>query len=165
VNTNYEVVYQAEVFRPFGSYRVNRHSFAKHGITSTRLQESSCKPLDTVLNDLRQILNNKLVIGLSLAGDFSSLDLSIKDFDAFDLQWHFYSKEKVSSKVVNQPLGLRSLCMHFFNYDCQPPRVTHTAEEDAITTMKLFQEVYVKLEPTPIEMTNEMGTNEIPRYK
>src|SRR5438105_7087002 len=54
-------------------------------------------------------------------------------------------------KLVRENLGLRSLCMHFYNIDMQPEGEIHTCQNDAEYTMKLFRETYIPTKVTNVD--------------
>src|SRR5438105_14243643 len=54
-------------------------------------------------------------------------------------------------KLVRENLGLRSLCMHFYNIDMQPEVEIHTCQNDAEYTMKLFRETYIPTKVTNVD--------------
>jgi hypothetical protein len=166
VNYKKEVIYEAKIFRKFRSYRTTIHTRKKNGFTNTSLQSEDCLELDKVQADLEGLMDGKLIVGVSLIGDFSSLELSITGRKVFDLQWHWYQETKSSrGRSMKEPLGLRSLCHYYFGEDVQPTNVIHTAAYDACQTMRLFRDVYVKIDPDPKEKDNPEPSNHIPHFK
>lgn len=166
VNYLKEVIYEAKIYRKYGSYRTTIHSRKKNGFTNTSLQAQDCLELEQVQEDLEELMDGKLIVGVNVIGDFNSLELPIKGRKVFDLQWHWYHETKSSrGRSIKEPLGLRSLCHFYFDEDVQPVDVIHDPAHDAYQTMRLFREIYVKIDPDPIEKNNPESSNNIPHFK
>lgn len=160
VNFRNEVVYSAKIFRPADSYVVSKVSVKLNGITATTLQEKGCSPLDEVQSKITELCRKKLVIGLAMEQDFTSLGLRKIDFNTFDLQQHYFKIVRTDRKgnaIVNPQygkLGLGPLVQHYYGVAIHGEQ-THTAEEDAEWTMKVFLEQYCPLQrPSKDEMEN-----------
>ena len=66
---------------------------------------------------------------------------------------------------MREALGLRSLCMHYFQEDVQPDGINHSCTEDVSNTMRLFQ-LYVKIKKDNItEKMSREPSNEIMHFK
>jgi hypothetical protein len=166
VDTCGNTVYAATVFREYGSYRTTWYTRKLNGFDDTSLQEKTCLDLQTIQLKITQLMTGKLTVGVSLKGDFESLELDIAKFDTFDLQDHWYREIRSSGgKTVKEPLGLRSLVFHYFGEDIQPSDQIHDAGKDAIQTMRLFTEVYYKMKPEPMQQQNPNPSNYIEHFK
>ncbi|XP_021960197.1 RNA exonuclease 4 [Folsomia candida] len=80
-----------------------------------------------------------LIITQAGHGDFKAFGLITGDYDTFDIQHKFLQKtgEDNHGYPVMQPIILRRLVLHYFHTDIQDG--VHSAEKDAIYTMKLFR--------------------------
>ena len=148
-----KTVYEALIFRPPGSFRVNTHS--KNGFLANSLSGPSTKPIHVVQEELRTLIDGKLVIGVALANDFDSLGIPFGEFsaDCFDLQWHYYNTFiSPYQKQVTESWSLKRMTKELLGIDTQLG--THSATEDAATTMAVFRDHYVKIRPKPVEKSN-----------
>lgn len=90
------------------------------------------------------LLHGSLVVTQAGHKDFQVFGLTTGDWDTFDLQHKFLQQtgEDKYGEPVMQPISLRRLVLHFFGEDIQAG--VHSAEKDAIYTMKLFK-IYQEL--------------------
>jgi len=167
VDSSGKEVFHAKIRRGRGSYRVTSHTRRINGIRETSLQESDCEDAEVVYSKLLRILDGKLIVGVELEEDFNSMDLEIGHFKVFDLQWYYYRLTySINHKPIIEKLGIRSLCMHFFNVDMQGDDKPHDCCIDAQYSVRLFLEVYCKISPAPeTKDCNLEGTNFIEHFK
>ena len=138
------------IYHPEGSFKTNRATIAVNGFKPDSLIHGQQK--DEVVREITSFLNEKLVILCGGESDFVSLGLSTSQFNTFDLQQYWFETKFNSDGVeIDQPIGLKHIYFHYFGKKLQIG--VHDAMEDAIATMKVFREVYVKLndnfEPNP----------------
>lgn len=158
--------FETKIFREFGSYRTTKFSEAKNGFKQTTLQDLEvCQSLESVQSFLDEEFENGLIVGINVIADIESLDLPPGKYDIFDMQWQWYRQEtSPKGNSYEENLGLRSLCWHFFKEDVQPDFVIHTAAHDALWTMKLFRDVYLKIIPRPKSLKNPSCSNNISHF-
>ncbi|CAG7828514.1 unnamed protein product, partial [Allacma fusca] len=107
------------------------------------------KPMSEVRDEVIKILENNLIVTVAGYGDFAALGISpIRDYDHFDLQWHFFTENQPNplSPPISQPMSLKRIFRYCFGKEVQGG--VHTAQEDAINTMKIFKEGYISLKTT-----------------
>jgi hypothetical protein len=166
VDWNKNVIFSTKLFREFGSYVTTRYTVAINGIKPTTLQESDTEKPELAYKRLADILQGKLVVGIELENDLDSFeDLRAGELKTFDLQSHYHRVTlSPNGKRISEPLGLRSLCIHIFGTDPEPPGQTHQASVGAKSTMDIFKH-YCTIIPPPIEKINYLGTSEINHHK
>lgn len=151
IDMNKKVLYNALVYHKKGSFRVNPHS--KNGFKADSLDKSDAKSIQTVREDLKTIFKDKLIIGCALAGDFDSFGIPFGEYsqDAFDLQWHYYDTyfSPLGRDIVER-WSLKKMCQLLIGVEMHEKGTIHTAVEDAMFTMKVFEEGYMKILPEPI---------------
>ena len=97
--------------------------------------------LPTVQSELKELLMDKLVIFHGAGGDLSALEFARWDFcseggdgsNIFDLQEYFRDEKG--------PIKLQHLVMSKYGINIQESK--HSADTDAVYTMKLFRDFYV----------------------
>jgi hypothetical protein len=166
VNMHEDVVYKKTIWHSNGSYRVTSHSLKINGIKQDSLQVPSYPKPSEVKDQLQDIMDGKLIIGIKLLDDSESLDLAMGDFDTFDLNSHWWRNSwNRDGVLVREDLGLRSLCKYYFLFDMQSDHLPHSDYVDAVWTMRLFRDVYVKIKPELVTRINEEPSNEIEHFK
>lgn len=135
------VYFQATVQHAKGTYVVNEYTVAVNGIKNGDLDNGL--DFKTVSDAVKEILSGKLVITCDGAKDFACLDLVKAEYQTFDIQLHWTKWDgnynRKTGEPVMQPIGLRSLSVHYLKYD--PQAGMHTASSDARATVEMF-EVY-----------------------
>ncbi|CAG7726929.1 unnamed protein product, partial [Allacma fusca] len=149
VDFNGEVLYRTTVKHDPGECQINRITISKNGITANILRNGH-KSLDTVENEVADLLKDKLVIHIAGATDFKSLGLCIGDFENFDLHSH-WQQPKINSNgiLVHENIGLKRLIRKYFNDEDFQSGI-HSAEADARATLRIFREVYIKIKQTEV---------------
>jgi hypothetical protein len=117
--------------------------------------------LSSVRDKVLEIIKGKPVLGVNIRNDFEKLGLAISEFDVFDLHSHWFRSTETNPR---EKIGLRSLYKYYFDQDVQFD--AHNASTDAIATMKLFADVYIKIKTENVEsMFNDKEFTDIPTYK
>lgn len=120
------------------------------------------EPIENVRMEVEKYITmNYLFIMSGGAADFLSLDIPPSTVNFWNLQQHWTKQNgqytKLGEKVM-QGIGLRSLYYHYFNVDLHAGQ--HSAEKDALATMKLFREVYVKIKTTDLDSRTHKNVND-----
>jgi DNA polymerase III alpha subunit (gram-positive type) len=139
-----------------GSYLVNRYTLGINGIRYNDLEDGV--PLEYIKAQLEKIFKDNIVVGVNLNCDLTSLGLNMRDYVSFDLQTEY--KSVVSNNGVPNVVGhsLKSLYKHYFgNTNFQLG--VHTAESDAIATMRIFREIYVPYKTNAADCNQKESDN------
>jgi hypothetical protein len=150
---NYKIYYAP------GSFKINKSTKAINGFTSMSLQDG--RPYNDVIQDIITVMQGKLVIFCGVYGDMKSMGLSASQFDVFDLQQ--YWKECTTNKEgvdVEQSIGLKHIYYKYFGRNIQDG--THDAMKDAVGTMRIFREIYMKLD-NPVKNPDVPPFRDFPR--
>ena len=150
VNYNGDVVYEKMTKMQRSEYHVTYQSTKLNGITQSLLEKGDVK-FSQLQAEVEKIIEGKVVVTVAGTGDFNSLELSIGDYETFDLHTHFYKMPiDGNGVVVRQPIGLKKIYNHYFPNDTSFQKNIHSPVEDARATMKIFREVYTKIKVTNI---------------
>lgn len=157
-----ECVLSRRVYHKRGSFNVNKVTKCINGFSKNTFDDGALPKLEDVKKEVDKFFQNKLIITCGGIHDYSALGLSMGDYDVFDLQTHWYNtKLNEYGAEIREPHSLRSLVKHYLKEDTQGG--THTSLEDAINTMRLFEEYKrVKLADDPDNVDKRL--NEVRSY-
>ena len=129
-------VVQERIYHKRNTFNTDPAHVAITGFRSRDLEDG--KPYSWVKQELVDHFQDSLIISQAGHNDFKAFGMSPGDYTNFDLQSKFLQQTGVDKHgyPVMQPISLRRLCLHFFKEDIQGG--VHSAEKDAIFTMRLF---------------------------
>lgn len=139
VDSNLENIYSADIYHKPGTFKTNLKQVAVSGIRKFDLIKG--KAMHLVTKELKAVMDQKLVIVVGGSTDFLCVDLNTADLKIFDLQTFYKRTQEGTSNL--QPMSLRDTYFMEFKEDFQGNK-THSAENDARATMRLFISGYVK---------------------
>lgn len=137
VNHHGKVKYNTKVRHQRGSYLVNKYTRKVNGIEFDDLENG--EEIGKVRNKVAGEIDGGLVVGHTLEADLNSLDLDIGLFPHFDIKNQYYGTTK---DFQIQGHKLKDIYAAYFKEPFQDG--VHSAEADAVATMKIFMEVYMK---------------------
>lgn len=149
VKSNFEVEYFEKVYHKPGTFLDDYIIRKKSGINANSLKNG--KAMAEVNMKLHETFQNKLIIVCGGDVDFSCVDLAMSEYVTFDLQ-AFYRRTKEDDGTTHG-MSLRDIYFLEFNQDMQGIR-SHSAEEDARATIKIFLDGYCKRMKDNPENTN-----------
>lgn len=134
------ICYSEKVYHRKGSFIVNKHTERVNGFR--RDDFINGKPMKTVTNELKELFKDKFIITVAAENDFRSLDIRCSEIQHFDLQEAYRRRylDELGNLIQINPLSLRDMFFHHFKKDIQ--RGCHNADNDAISTMRVFVDGY-----------------------
>lgn len=129
------------VYHKPGTFMTNPKMVAKSGIRTYDLANGL--DMSKIRGKVEKYFKDHLVIVVNGATDFTSIGLKNYDFHTFDLQQFYKRSGTIDNGFENTGMSLRDMYFMEFNEDFQGTAV-HSAKDDAVATLRIFQEGYVK---------------------
>ncbi len=126
---------------------VHRYNTWIHGINEIKLRYAPS--FNFVRDKLKSILfdSNPILVGSNIKKDLELLHIQYDNY--FDLQSFFYELNDL--RTGYQPISLRRIVKKFFNIDVQAEM--HNCTTDAIYSVKIYEEIYLKWDKISGEMS------------
>lgn len=149
VDWNYVTVYDQFVrpAEPVTDYRTHVSGIMPYDLYDDSYNSSTAIDLATCRRDVLSLLIGKILVGHALKNDLHALHISHPWQDTRDTaKYEPFMKVRYPRDGILWPRKLSELCHEKLGLDIQQPGQAHSAYEDAIAALQLYQSVHTKWE-------------------